>query len=188
MCGRDSRTKEWKVEKAKSDGARCMHYANYQSETSHITNIHESATKSQLKFLWRWKQSYSRLWETDSQVKPPIMLDHCGWEQTKSDMLFTQARPMMIEHLPGGQYAGTHAGGWDICEHKHTMNNFDSLRQLVTFILRQVHKVNLAKPGCSLSDASPQATYHTQCCENTLIITVAFLVSKVALASMQKKI
>ena len=53
---------------------------------------------------------------------------------------------MMIEHLPGEQYTGTHAGGRDICGHKHTMSNFDSLRQLVTFILRQVHKVDLAKP------------------------------------------
>ena len=87
---------------------------------------------------------------------------------------------MMIKHLPGEQYTGTHAGGRDICGYKHTMNNSD--------FLRQVHKVDLAKPGCSLSDASPQATCHTECCENTLIITVAFLVSKVALVSMQKKI
>ena len=114
------------------------------------------------------------------------MLDES--RQNLTCMLFTQARPMMIEHLPGEQYTGTHAGGRDICGHKHTMNNFDSLRQLMTFILRQVHKVDLAKPGCSLSDASPQATCHTQCRENTLIITVAFLVSKVALVSMQKKI
>ena len=60
-----------------------VHYANYQSETSHITNIHESSTKSQLRFLQRWKQSYSRLerqtrrWNHQGDVRR---------EQTKSDM------------------------------------------------------------------------------------------------------
>lgn len=63
-------------------------------------------------------------------------------QQTKSDMVLTQARPhdesiCLVSIMPTNmQEIEVHVSG-----HKHTRNDFDALRQLVNFILKFTNSI-----------------------------------------------
>ena len=82
MCGRDSRTKEWKVEKAKSDGARCTMQTTSQKQATSLIYMRAQQNRN-------WDSCRDENKATADCERQTHRWNHQGdvrREQTKSDM------------------------------------------------------------------------------------------------------